>query len=192
MSDPSPQRPRVALFGGAFDPPHIGHLEFCRALAGDRCFDEVWVLPTSRHPFGKGMAPFEHRIAMCRAAFAALGPKVRIRDDEERLGGEGFTIDLVAHLRSRYPHHSFTLALGSDNYGQRHNWKDFRELGKLVEVRFFGRRGFERETVELGIDAPFPEATSAEIRERIAAGDLPADLMPPAVAEYIEEHGLYR
>lgn len=183
---------RVAVFGGTFDPPHIGHVAFCQALAAEDCFDRVWILPAYVHPFGKEMAPFRRRLAMCGLAFAALSAKVEVRDDEERFNRSGFTIDLLRSLKSRFPARRFTLALGSDNYEQRHRWKDYDELKRLVEIRFFGRRGWEEQNEALGREAPFPRASSTEIRRVIAEGGMPAHLVPPGVAEYIIEHGLYK
>lgn len=182
---------RVALFGGAFDPPHIGHTAMCAALAEDPSFDEVWVLPNYRHPFGKGMASFEDRLAMCRLAFVHLGSKVKIRDDEAHVGGGGYTIDLIRYMVDIYPDYEFTLALGADNYGQRHRWKEFQEIHELVRVKFFGRKGWKDETEKLGINAPFPEVSSQEIREAIGGGSMPSELMPKAVADYVSLHRLY-
>jgi nicotinate-nucleotide adenylyltransferase len=182
---------KVALFGGGFDPPHKGHVAFCRALAESGLFDRVWVLPTYKHPFGKGAAPFGDRLAMCRIAFLPVGDNVEVRDDETRVGGRGYTIELIRWLERRYPDHRFSLALGSDNYEVRTRWKDFDKIEKLIDVRFFGRKGWEELNKKLKIPAPFPKASSDEIRSRIAAGGIPEELLPEAVARYIKEHGLY-
>jgi nicotinate-nucleotide adenylyltransferase len=182
---------RIALFGGAFDPPHNGHVAFCRALAESGLFDKVWVLPTFKHPFGKGAAPFDDRIAMCRAAFLPLSERVEVRDDEAQVGSQGYTVELLRWLRHRYPHQHFSLALGSDNYEVRSRWKDFDQIEKLVEVRFFGRKGWEELNRKLNIPAPFPKVSSEEIRKRIVDSVIPEDLIPEAVARYIRRHGLY-
>jgi nicotinate-nucleotide adenylyltransferase len=182
---------RVALYGGSFDPPHIGHVAFVRALATAGEFDEVWVIPSVRHPFGKEMEPLKHRMAMCRIAFAWISETISIRNEEERAGGSGYTIDLVRYLLKAYPGHRFTLALGSDNYSQRHKWKRFDEIERLIDVRYFGRRGSEAENEELGLDTPFPRVSSTDLRRRLCEGELPKDLLPDEVAGYIREHGLY-
>jgi len=183
---------RIALFGGGFDPPHNGHVAFCRALAESGLFDRVWVLPTYRHPFGKGAAPFEHRLAMCREAFSALSDRVEVRDDEVHVGGKGYTIELIRWLLDKYPQYRFSLVLGSDNYEVRSRWKDFDKIEQLVDVRFFGRKGWEELNRKLGIPAPFPRVSSAEIRKRISRGETIDELIPEAVSLYIRGHGLYR
>ena len=149
------------------------------------------MLPTFRHPFGKKAAPFEHRLEMCRAAFSGISPKVEIRDDEADVGGEGFTIELIRHLKRVYPQHRFSLALGSDNYEVRSRWKNFDEIERLVDVRFFGRKGWEELNRHLGLKAPFPKASSEEIRDKIANGESPMRKIPKAVQDYIREHNLY-
>lgn len=193
MSGETPESRRsVALYGGAFDPPHIGHTAFCAALAGEPGFDEVWVLPCYRHPFGKELADFAHRMAMCRIAFEPIGQCVRVKDDESRAPGGGYTIDLVRHLQGTYPDLDFALVLGSDNFRQRHKWKDFELLQSLVPVRFFGRKGFQEENEELGVEAPFPEVSSTDLRVALEEGTIPEALLPPGVADYIRARRLYR
>lgn len=183
---------RVALFGGSFDPPHIGHTAFCAALANDSENDAIWVLPSADHPFGKDMAPFDQRMEMCRIAFASLSPKVEIRDDELELEHTGYTVDLIRYLNEKYPEIEFILALGADNYAAREEWKDFDTIEKLVRVKFYGRRGWEGENEELQIDAPFPRASSSAIRNAIRKGELPRDVLPQGLPEFIREHRLYQ
>lgn len=69
---------KIALYGGAFDPPHIGHIAFCKELCSQEEFHEVWVLPSFKHPFDKALSPFEIRIEMCKVAFEEISPKVVI------------------------------------------------------------------------------------------------------------------
>ncbi|HUX07423.1 MAG TPA: nicotinate-nicotinamide nucleotide adenylyltransferase [Acidobacteriota bacterium] len=183
---------KIALFGGGFDPPHKGHVAFCRALAGSGLFDRVWVLPTFRHPFGKGAAAFEDRLQMCRLAFSELSDRVEVRDDEVHVGGDGYTVELIRWLQERHLQYDFSLVLGSDNYEVRTRWKDFDEIERLVDVRFFGRKGWEELNRKLHIPAPFPRVSSEEIRGRIAEGKMPRNKLPRAVAAYIKEKGLYK
>ena len=82
----------VALLGGSFNPPHVGHLMaslYLRSVVG--C-DEVWLVPSFNHPFGKPLEPFEDRVNMCRAMGADLGPWFKVSRAEASVGGEGRTI----------------------------------------------------------------------------------------------------
>jgi len=192
MNDTADQGFTIALFGGGFDPPHKGHVAFCRALARSGLFDKVWVLPTYKHPFGKGAAPFADRLEMCRLAFSSLSDNIEVRDDESCVGCEGYTVELIRWLQKRYPQHRFSLALGSDNYEVRTRWKDFDKIESLVDVRFFGRKGWEELNRKLHIPAPFPRVSSEEIRDAIAEGKMPVNKLPRAVAGYIKKKGLYK
>jgi nicotinate-nucleotide adenylyltransferase len=181
----------VALFGGSFNPPHIGHTAFCEELVKHETYDFVWVIPSIQHPFGKEMVSMHHRMQMCRIAFEPISSKIEIRNEEKHAGGSGYTIDLISHLIATYTNYDFTLALGSDNYATRHEWKDFEKIQSLVSIRFFGRRGWSRENQQLGLDTHFPEVSSSELRKALGSGDIPEHLLPPGIPEYIRGHELY-
>jgi nicotinate-nucleotide adenylyltransferase len=181
----------VALFGGSFDPPHIGHTAFCAELVRSETYDSIWVIPSIQHPFGKKMVSLQHRIQMCRIAFEPISPIIEIRNEEEQAGGTGYTIDLIRYLIATYHGCEFTLALGSDNYSTRHEWKDFEEIETLVSIRFFGRKGWNNENERLGLEASFPDVSSSELRNTLSTGHIPEQLLPPAVADYIRKNRLY-
>ena len=181
----------IALYGGAFDPPHIGHTAFCRQLCSQSEFQQVWILPSYKHPFDKQLTNYEKRIVMCEIAFARLSPKVVISHEEILVPGQGYTLDLLRHLKKTYPQHTFTLALGTDNYQSRHRWKGFEEIKSLVQVKFYGRKGNEAENDSLGVDAPFPEVSSSQLRELLRKGERPTHLLPEGVMEFIVAMNLY-
>ncbi len=117
---------RIALFGGSFDPPHLGHVlaaTYARVMGG---VDEVWVVPVARHAYAKPIAPWEQRWALCQAAFAGLG-FVRLRDDELR-NPHGYTFGLLAALRSGHPGHTWFLVGGTDTAADLGNWHRGAEL----------------------------------------------------------------
>lgn len=182
---------RTGLFGGSFNPPHIGHQAFVRAISSDSHFKEIWVLPCANHAFGKELAPFEHRIEMSRLAFNHLGENISVKDDELRVGGGGYTIDLIEYLMASYPARHFSLVLGSDNYAVREKWKEFERIESLVEVVFYGRKGYPGANSELSLGTPFPEISSSKIRAMIARGESVDSLVPESVAGYIAAHNLY-
>ena len=75
--------PRIALFGGSFNPPHLAHSLVALYVLETAPVDELWITPTFRHAFGKDLASYDDRIAMCELAAAALGPRVRVSRAEE-------------------------------------------------------------------------------------------------------------
>ena len=145
---------QIAIFGGSFNPPHAGHREIVRRVAARKRINEVWVLPVFRHPFRKRLALFEKRLRSCRGFFRGLGPKVRVKDLERRLGGTSWTIRLVRYLKKRYPRHRFLLVLGQDAYRQRGAWRDFREIRRNAGLIVFPR----------GPRSPIPNISSTRLR----------------------------
>src|SRR2546430_4459271 len=93
----------IALFGGSFDPPHVGHLLAATYVLATEPVGELWLVPVHQHPFGKKLAaPFEHRVELCEALIADAGlRRARVSRVEAELGGEGRTVDLLEHLRDR-------------------------------------------------------------------------------------------
>lgn len=145
---------RIALFGGSFNPPHLGHYEIARRLARRKTIDEVWVLPVFRHPLRKRLAPFSRRLRLCKGFFKPLGSRVKVKDLEKRLGGVSWTIRLIRHLKRRHREDDFFLVLGGDSYRQRGAWKDFDSIREEVRLIIFPR----------GAASPIPNLSSTQIR----------------------------
>jgi len=201
------QRPRgqateahrpVGILGGSFNPPHAGHVDICRqALAGEYV-SRVIVVPAFVHPFGKPLAPFEHRMAMARLAFEPFGDRVEVSDIEARLGGISYTIDTVRALRRRHRLAHLRLLIGTDVLPDLPKWKEIEQLLALAPVLVFPRAGFPRTEPPAGlpniemVGIQPPRVSSTRIRQRLAAGNDAEDAIPPAVMAYIRQHDLYR
>lgn len=174
---------RIALFGGSFDPPHLGHVlaaTWARVMGGA---DEIWVLPVARHAYGKPITPWAQRWALCQAAFAGLG-FVRLCDDELR-NPRGYTIDLLAALRAAHPGHTWFLVGGTDTAADLGNWHRGDELQRLIQIIAVPRRGFDVDPAAL------PALSSSLVRARLAAGESVGNLVPPAVAALISAQRWY-
>ncbi|PKN44409.1 MAG: hypothetical protein CVU59_11695, partial [Deltaproteobacteria bacterium HGW-Deltaproteobacteria-17] len=178
--------PRVALFGGSFNPPHAGHAQVVLHLlhAG---FDEVWVVPAFVHPFGKELAPYPQRVEMLRLALSDFGPMVRVCTVESELPGPSRTIETVEELVRRYPDRSFTLALGEDQSPDLPRWHRIEALRSLVPFFFVGRGTWSPGDAAVRI----PDYSSSEIRRRFALGQSAAAFLHSRVHDYIVEAGLY-
>ncbi|MCA9572020.1 MAG: nicotinate-nicotinamide nucleotide adenylyltransferase, partial [Myxococcales bacterium] len=105
---------RVAVYGGSFDPPHVGHAMVCGWLLWTDRVDAVWVTPTRAHPFGKDSAPFDARVAWCRALAQSVGPGVEVCTLEQTLPAPSYTVHTLDALAARHPEHSFQWVLGAD------------------------------------------------------------------------------
>lgn len=176
------KRKRIALFGGSFNPPHIGHTEICRWLVSTGDFDEVWVVPCFVHPLGKGLIPFEDRVRMCELAFDDLGLPIAILDIERELGGASRTLRTIEELIRRHPSYLFALAVGGDIGEQEKHWHRFDRIAELVDIVRIPR----------GADSHIPDVSSTELRRLIAAGNQYNDMVEPAVADYISKKNLYK
>ena len=95
---------RIALFGGSFNPPHKSHVAVVKHLIESKNFDEVWIIPCLAHAFGKKLAPYSDRVTMCRLAFEAIDPQVRVqKTDEEIQNTQGWSILTLRHLHQKHP-----------------------------------------------------------------------------------------
>jgi nicotinate-nucleotide adenylyltransferase len=180
----------IALFGGSFDPPHVGHLLAAALVLATEPVDELWLLPVFEHPFRKRLrGSFEQRVALCQAAVDGLGlTRARVSALEAELGGEGRTVDLLEHLHRTRPGDRFALVIGSDLLAEMPQWKRFDRVRELCRLVVLQRGGHVHD-----LAAPvIPEISSTLVRARLEQG-LPCDgLLPRAVLERIGREGIYR
>jgi nicotinate-nucleotide adenylyltransferase len=177
---------RVALFGGSFNPPHLGHQLVALSVLETHPVDQLWMIPCFRHPFDKALVPFEHRRAMCERAAAALGPRVVVSDVEARLGGESRTLLTVQALQREHPGVTFDLVIGADLQAEVATWYGAEELRRVVSFLVVGRSGYPGPG---GVE--MPAVSSSEVRRRLGAGEDASALVPRRVLDYIREKRLY-
>jgi len=179
----------VALIGGSFNPPHVGHLlaaHFVRAAAG---FDQVWLVPSFHHPFGKPLLDFRHRAAMCRMLCDDASGWLGVSEAERELGGEGRTVDLLEHLVQEHPGTRFTLVIGSDILADLPHGKDVARLEQLASILVLNRAGHPSPRA---FGPPLAEVSSTHVRELLASGGDARGLVPAKVLDYVQRHRLYR
>ncbi len=200
---------RIGIFGGTFDPVHLGHLilaEQCRELGR---LDEVWFVPAARppHKVDVPLTPFAQRVEMLDLAVAG-NPAFRIEQSEKDRPGPSFTVDTLEELGRRHSDADFYLLIGSDTLGELHTWHEPARIVGRAALLVVARPGFPVVTQErfregLGlpegfplrveqIEAPLIHIASRELRSRAAAGRSLRYLVPRAVVVYIQEKRLYR
>lgn len=178
----------IALLGGSFNPPHVGHVMAALYVRATLRVDEVWLVPSFHHPFGKELAPFDARVAMCEAVAADVGPWLRVSRAESQVGGEGRTIELLEWLLPRHPGTRFRWIIGSDILADLPKWKAWDRIQQLVQVTVLHRAGYPAANA---LGPPLAEVSSTGIRRRLEANDAPADLVPAAALQIARERGLY-
>ncbi len=179
----------IAILGGSFNPPHLAHQMVALWVLAARKASQVWLTPCYHHAFGKALAPFWHRVAMCEALCEALPPgKVQVSRVEAQHPAESRTLFTLRRLIKQHPGKRFALVIGSDILQERDKWYRFDEIERLVEVLVVGRSGYPSPP-----GAPvLPPISSTAIRRAVAAGSDVGHLVPAAVQSYIRKHDLYR
>ena len=199
----------IGLFGGPFDPVHNGHLHIARAFADETGLDTVVFLPVG-DPYHKPQATqtsAAHRLAMTELA-AAEDARFAVSDCDIVRGGATYTFDTVQIFRQQFPAARLWWLLGSDSLMKLHTWKKWQTLVKQTHIAVAMREGdslgqtprelhaWLGEALQNGsvriLQAPLCDISSTRIRQDIRNGSLPDGLIPPQVARYIREHGLYR
>jgi nicotinate-nucleotide adenylyltransferase len=184
---------KVAILGGTFDPPHLGHLHIIEALAKN--FDQIMLIPTG-DPYLRPEKPIAtpgERLEMCSKALEDLSDelqsKVVVLDIETSRKGATYTFDTLQSLRAFFPKDEFTLVLGSDAAATLHKWKRSDDVKKQAEILVIKRPGsVGSEFKELDIKALDISAT--KIRADFAKGKTP-ETISPTVLNYIRDRGLY-
>ena len=185
---------RVAIFGGSFNPPHVAHQMAALYVLETAPVDELWLVPAVRHAFGKTLAPFADRLAMCEAAAAALGSRVRVSPIERDLGEESRTLRTIRRLQQDHPGTTFSLVIGADLLAEVPSWLGGAELQRTVPFIVVGRAGFAGPESPTAPVAPvaLPAVSSRQVRAALAAGGDVRGLVPRAVLDYISSHNLYK
>ena len=197
-ADPGPRRQgdggpvtprRIAIYGGSFDPPHLGHILSVAWALSAADLDAVWIIPTWKHAFEKEhSASFEERFAMCELAFAVF-QDVEVSDIERRLGGVSRTLATLNQLESQNPDTVFRLLVGADVLPTTDRWHRWDEVVKIAPPLVIGRQGAP---VPEGCPISIPNINSTDIRSALAnAADI-TGLVPTHVIEHIRSHGLYQ
>ena len=179
--DPRPTRRTIALFGGAFNPPHQGHVSMVRILLKQKEIDQVWVLPVWRHPFAKDLVPFKTRLAMCHLAFSGLSKRVTVKRIEAQLQGTSYTVRTLKSLTKRYPGTRFMLVIGADSYKRRKRWKKFETVEQLADLIVFPR----------GPKSTIPNVSSTDFRTQQRLARSSEALLPRSVDAYIVRNSVY-
>jgi|MDSW01.2.fsa_nt_gb nicotinate-nucleotide adenylyltransferase len=187
----SPLSGYTLVYGGSFNPPHMGHQLACLYGLEALGAEALWVVPVHEHPFGKELIAFEHRMQMCKLMVESLGPRASVNAIEQELKSPVRTYELFSALKSKYPEKSFAMLMGADLLAERSRWYRFDDLEKLVKIVVVGRGGFDSTPGENVYEVDLPEVSSSDIRARLKAGQSVDGLIPVTIRNYLIKSNLY-
>jgi len=197
---------RIGVFGGTFNPIHLGHIGLMHGALRELQLDRLLVVPTyiPPHKLAHELASGDDRLAMCRLA-AAGDPRIEVCDLELRRGGSSYTWVTLKELQKLYPGDSLFLIVGGDmllSFRQWRRWRDILRMAVLCGApRDRARRGqllrAAGSLAETGrgclvLDTPVVQVSSTAVRQALHAGQSAAGLLSPEVEQYCKQHALYQ
>ncbi len=194
---------RIGILGGSFDPPHWGHIRLALAAHTQLALGQVLWVPAGQPPHKSGQTPTHHRVAMTALAIAEQPAFELCRLDVDRPGPH-YTVDLLALLQARYGvGAALWFIVGEDSLRDLGSWYAPGEILGRCRLAVYHRPGVAVEWGALEelvpgvqgridwVDGPPIELSSSAIRRQVEHGGAMDDLVPPAVAAYVRQHGLY-
>lgn len=185
---------KVCIFGGTFNPPHIGHLIMANEVFHALDFDELRFMPNAKPPHKEAsqLASGEQRLHMLQLATEPFS-YFQVEPLEIERGGLSYTFDTMNELKSREPQTQFSFLIGADMISSLDKWYKIDELVEEVNLIGVRRPGFEERSdnpVTL-IDAPLIDLSSTMLRNRFKEGKDVTLLLPENVQTYIRQEKLY-
>ncbi|MFL5342365.1 MAG: nicotinate-nucleotide adenylyltransferase [Gemmataceae bacterium] len=200
---------RIGIFGGTFDPVHLGHLIIAEQCREQARLDQVLFVPSARPPHKQtdDITPFDKRAEMIRLAIAG-NPMFRVEELEKDRPGPSFTVDTLTELHQRQPADELHLIVGSDCLPDLPSWREparILGLAKLIvavrpgwpvwpqeQLRAALRLPAEELVHEQIVTLPLIDIASRDLRRRFSEGRSGRYFVPHAVLAYIADKGLYR
>jgi nicotinate-nucleotide adenylyltransferase len=212
---------RVGLFGGTFNPIHLGHLRGAEQIREAFGLQEVIFIPAALppHKVTEKIIEAHHRVEMVKLAIQR-NSYFSASDVELRRSGKSYSIDTIRYFRERHQSSLFFFILGRDAFVEIETWKEYQHLFSLCNFIVMTRPGFQKGFSPSPIPEPlipafrydrkaevwvhssgytlffkeinFLDISSTKVRELIKKGESARDLIPPEVEAYIREHGLYQ
>ena len=196
---------RMGIFGGSFDPVHLGHKRLAEFMVNALSLDKLLIIPAACSPFKSGtVSQAEHRMNMCRLQFNE--DVFEVSDIELLRGGKSYTTDTVNAVKELYPDSTLFLIIGSDQLMQFHKWYCFDKIMEKAVICAVARAEKDdicamekysdenlRQHGECKIFEFSPlEISSTEIRQLIKNGDNTDSVLSREVFEYAKREGLYQ
>ncbi|MDT8369410.1 MAG: nicotinate-nucleotide adenylyltransferase [Longimicrobiales bacterium] len=192
---------RIGVFGGTFDPPHVGHVIVAEDVRTYLELDRVLLIPARVSPFKMDEAGITDPEVRLRMVDAAVEHNPGLTADRIELDRDppSWTVDTLEALRRRSPEAELFLLVGADQWSAFGRWRGVERIAELATIVVLAREGAEPDALDPGVEVSWRSApvrridiSSTEIRDRVRRGDPIAGFVPDAVAALIDEHALYR
>ncbi len=195
----------IAVFGGTFNPIHIGHIEMLEAINSQDFIDKVIIMPSKIPPHKEVdfLAEDKHRKAMCEI-MASGYDKALVSDLELTREGKSFTIDTLSSLKGIYPDAKIYLTIGADMLLSFHTWKDYEKILDKASLICFNRGKSDETTILnaisnleskgaeiISLPNEITDISSTIIRENIDKRDLLERYVPKAILDYIFKNSVF-
>lgn len=182
---------RIGVFGGSFNPIHIGHVELGRWLVAHGCVERLWYMVSPQNPLkaDRQLMPEALRLELVRLALEEDNDLVA-SDFEFALPRPSYTVNTLAALREAYPQHEFVLVVGEDNMACFDRWYRTDEILRHHRILVYHRPGYATHTLPDGcewVETPLFDISSTEIREAMLRADYNGEGLPTAVWKRLSE-----
>ena len=183
---------KIRLFGGAFNPIHLGHIKIAKEAIRQMNLDKLIIIPTGNAPHKKETdISREHRFNMAQIAFKDE-EKIEVSDYELRREEISYSADTVEHFKKLYPNDELFFIIGDDSYNNLSMWHEPQRILDASTLLVFDREGAEILAPAVKINMERIEISSSEIRDNIYKGKDFINLLPKSVFNYIIENNLYK
>ncbi|MDX1806835.1 MAG: nicotinate-nucleotide adenylyltransferase [Paenisporosarcina sp.] len=185
---------KVCIFGGTFNPPHIGHLIMANEVYHALDFDEIRFMPNAKPPHKEAtqLAKGEHRLHMLELAVEPFS-YFTVESLEIVRGGLSYSFDTMMELQKQEPQTQFSFLIGADMIAYLDQWYKIDELVKHIQLIGVRRPGYDEKSAYpvTIIDAPLIDLSSTMLRNRLQQGKDVSLLIPESVQSYIRQEKLY-
>ena len=174
---------KIGIFGGSFNPIHVGHVALAKAVLEQCGLDEVWLMVSPQNPLKKDADLLDDRLRLSMARTALEGVEgVRASDYEFHLPRPSYTWNTLKHLQQDYPDYEFTLLIGGDNWAHFQRWRNWKDILRHHRVIVYPRDQYAGT-----IDVPLLPVSSTEIRERVRKGEDIKGLVPAGIEQMVRQ-----
>ncbi|MEP6947736.1 MAG: nicotinate (nicotinamide) nucleotide adenylyltransferase [Ginsengibacter sp.] len=187
---------KIGLYFGSFNPIHTGHLIIASHIVNNTLLEQVWFVISPQNPLKKAASLLNEHHRKHLIDLSIEGEKkLKTSNVEFKLPKPSYTIDTLTYLSEKYPHHEFSVIMGSDSFSNIKRWKNYEVLSKNYPIYIYERPGFKlsgtQESNIIILQAPLLEISSTHIRELVRLKKSIRYLVPDIVKEEIERQQYY-